>query len=144
MRQLALMFILMALSFSCTQATIEQDENIYVNINDFDKSEFDKRINTLVPEKIKTSLKDGLRVYFIDYGQCTKCSNQRIDNFFSDLDTMVNCAIITNDSNFIHYDKAQHLNTRWHYIDKEEWKAKNISSSDVLSYTYTNGQFLRE
>jgi hypothetical protein len=26
--------------------------------------------------------------------------------FFSDLDTTVNCAIITNDSNFIHYDKA--------------------------------------
>lgn len=112
-----------------------ENENIFSNIEFYNIDSFDLRISNFLSQFDSSD-------YFvlIDYNTCARCSEAKIDNFFSDLSPSQKMSIIFNDSSIYFNFRKSFPNIKWEFVENKYWEEIGIQSSIVLEYKKVNYQ----
>ncbi len=118
------------LIFSCQKKKeVTVQELKYEKLDFYKIDSFDLRI-----EKFISDFENFNDFVFIDYETCTRCSEDKIDNFFMDLSRNEEINIIFNDSAVFCKFNSDYPNILWSYVDADSWKIMQLESSNILRY----------
>jgi len=79
----------------------------------------------------------------IDYNNSARCSEDKIDNFFSDLSPSQKMSIIFNDSSIYFNFRKSFPNIKWEFVENKYWEDFRIQSSIILEYKKVNQKYKR-
>lgn len=112
--------------------------NVFSNIEFYNIDSFDLRISNFLSQFDSSD-------YFalIDYNNSARCSEDKIDNFFSDLSSSKKMSVIFNDSSIYFNYRKFYPNIKWEFVENKYWEDIGIQSSIILEYKKVNQKYKR-
>lgn len=126
-----LIIILGAVFYSCSNQSENQinENKKFEKLSLYSKESYQSRVEDLL-----SNYKTYNNFAFIDFKTCAKCSWDKINNFFHDLNKNEQISIIFNDS-LVYFKYRQHSrNIEWNYLDPSIWDSLNLESSVIMQF----------
>lgn len=125
---------------ACNNPPLTHQENdaVFSNIDFHKIDSFDLRVNNFLSQFDSSD-------YFalIDYNNSARCSEDKIDNFFSDLSSSKKMSVIFNDSSIYFNYRKFYPNIKWEFVENKYWEDFGIQSSIILEYKKVNQKYKR-